>query len=179
MFGVDRDVGEDLRGRPLADREVHAAAPVGLDHPSVGQLVEADRLAEVRRPADLDLLVVLQHGRAAVAVDRVGLAGGPAERAVEVRGQARVEARGRVAEAGVERAAALVVLAPGERVVGTHRAAGDAVERVALWLRAERILDDRGQHVRYAADVRRCSCRRRRCGSSTRAGPSSRRGRGR
>ena len=61
----------------------------------------------------------------------------------------------RVAERGVERAAALVVLAPGDRVVGAHRAAGDAVERVALRLRAERVLHDRVEDVRDPAHVGR------------------------
>ena len=40
-------------------------------------------------------------------------------------------------------------------MVGAHRAPGDPVEHLALRLRAERILDDRGEHVRDAADVRR------------------------
>ena len=40
-------------------------------------------------------------------------------------------------------------------MVGAHRAAGDPVEHLALRLRAERILDDRGEDVRDAPDVRR------------------------
>ena len=136
--------------------QAHAAAAVGLDDPPVRKLVEADRLAEVRRAADLDLLVVREHGRAAVAVGRVGHAGRPVDRALRGASPGRRRSRRRcVPSDGVERAAALVVLAPGDRVVGAHRAAGDAVEHLALRLRAERILDDRGQHVRDAADVRR------------------------
>ena len=40
-------------------------------------------------------------------------------------------------------------------MVGAHRAAGDAVEHLALRLRAERILDDGREDVRKAADVGR------------------------
>ena len=40
-------------------------------------------------------------------------------------------------------------------MVGAHRAAGDSVEHLALRLRAERILDDRREDVRDAADVGR------------------------
>ena len=44
---------------------------VRLEDAAVRELVEADRLLQVRRRADLRLLVVAQDGRAAVAVDRV------------------------------------------------------------------------------------------------------------
>ena len=44
-------------------------------------------------------------------------------------------------------------------MVGAHRAAGDAVERVAARLRAERILDDGREDVRLAADVGARSCK--------------------
>ena len=116
---VDRDVRDDRRG--LRDRVVEAdlAGARGLDDAPVGELVEADRLVQVRRGGDLGLLVVGEHGRAAVAVDRVGLAGRPQHGAAEVLAQVGLgEARGRVAERGVEGPAALVVLAPDHGMVG-------------------------------------------------------------
>ena len=117
----------------------HAAPAVGLDHAAVGQHVEADRLAHVRRRGDEVHLVVGQHGGAAVAV---GDAGRPLDRPAEMGAQvAGVEAGRRVAEGGVERATALIVLAPRDRVVEPHRAAG------------VRRLVDGGQHVGDAADV--------------------------
>ena len=152
--GRGSEVGEDRR---LARRRVvqaDAAAAVGLQDPAVRELIEADRLVRVRRGADLGLLVVAQHRGAAVAVGRVALAGGPADRALQVRLQAGVVAGRRAAERGVEAAPGLVVLAPGHRVVGAHRAAVDALEHLALRLGLERLLDDAHQHVRDAADVR-------------------------
>ncbi len=145
----------DHRGR-ARDRVVHAqrAAAVRLDDPPVRQLVEADRLLQVRRRADLRLLIVREHGRAAVAVGRVARAGSPRDRALQMRRECRVEGLGRVAERGVERPAAPVVLAEGDGMAAAHRAAVDPVEHGALGLRAERILDDRRQDVRQAGDVR-------------------------
>ena len=119
-----------------------AAAARRLQHAPVREHVEADRLVEVRRRADLGLLVVGEHGGAAVAVDRVGDAGGPLDRAGEVaaEGGLGVSCRG-VAAGRVEGAAAAVVLAPGDRMVEAHRAAGVG------------LLVDRGEHMRDAADV--------------------------
>src|SRR4051794_30737877 len=81
--------------------------------PPAGERVEADRFVEVRRRGELALLEVGEHGRAAVGVGRVGLARGPLDGAAEVRAEVvvGVGARRR-AGARVERAAALVVLAP-------------------------------------------------------------------
>ena len=135
----------------------NAAAAVGLDDAAaaVGQDVEADRLAQVRRSRHEVHLVVGEHGGAAVAVDGVGDAGRPAQGSVQVLAEVGVVARRRRAERGVEGAAALVVLAPGDRVVGAHRAAGDRVQHPVVGLLRERLLDDRGEDVADAADVGR------------------------
>ena len=123
--GVDGDVRDHV---DLARRRVvqpHAPVARGLDQAPIGQLVEADRLVEVRRRGDLDLLVVGQDGRAAVGVDRIRDAGGPVERADEVLAEVGLrERRGGVAAGGVEGPPALRVLAPGVRMVEAHGAAG-------------------------------------------------------
>ena len=136
--GVDRDLRDHLGLALVRVVQAQLAVARGLDHAAVGEDVEADRLVEVRRSRDLRLLVVGDDRGAAVAVDGVGDAGRPFDRALEV--LAGLGAGERV-DAGVERAPALVVLAPGDRVVEAHRAA-----RVGP-------LVDGGQHVRDAADV--------------------------
>ena len=148
---VGDDAG-DARGRVV---QAQRAEAVRLEDAAVRELVEADRLLQVRRRADLRLLEVLEHRGAAVAVGRVAAARRPRDRALQVRGEVASYAAAVLPSAGVERAAALVVLAEGDRVVGAHRAALDPVQRRALRLRAERIFDDRREHVRIAADVRR------------------------
>ena len=72
--------------------EPNTAAAVGLDDApgTVGQDVEADRLAQVRGCGHERLLVVGTDARAAVAVDRVGLTGGPLDRANEFLDEVRV-----------------------------------------------------------------------------------------
>ncbi len=149
------EVGDDAGGARGRVVQAQRAEAVRLEDAAVRELVEADRLLQVRRRADLRLLVVAQDGGAAVAVGRVARARRPADRALEVRGQRGVEGRGRVAEPGVERAAAAVVLAERDRVMGAHRAALDPVERRALRLRPERVLDHGREHVRDAPDVGR------------------------
>ena len=135
--------------------EADAAAAIGLDDPAaaVGQDVEADRLAQVRRSRHEVHLVVGEHGGAAVAVDGVGDAGRPAQGPVEVLLEVRVgEARLGRPERRVERAPALVVLAPGDWMVGAHRAV-DRVQHPVVGLLGERLLDDGHQHVADTADV--------------------------
>ena len=105
--------------------QTQLAGARGLQDAPVGELVEADRLVEVRRRADLGLLVVGEHGGAAVAVDRVGLAGRPLDAAGQVASEGGLGiGGGGVAAGGVEGAAAAEVLAPGDGVVEAHRAAG-------------------------------------------------------
>ena len=135
---------------------------------AVRELVEADRLLQVRRRADLRLLVVAQDGGAAVAVDRVAAAGGPGDRALQVRGQRRVERRGGVAERRCRtsgRPGSPCRRRPGGAAPIVPPAMPSSV--CALRLRAERVLDDRREHVRDAADVRRRSCTSGRCAPST------------
>ncbi len=78
------EVGDQRRGARLRIVQAHATAAVGLDQTAVGELIEADRLVEVRLLRDLDFLEVLQDGRAAVGRLGVALARGPRDRALQV-----------------------------------------------------------------------------------------------
>ena len=72
--------------------------------------------------------IIGEHGRAAVAVDRVGLAGRPLDRAAEVLAEVGLaEAAAVLPPAGVERAPALVVLAPDDRVIVRQRRRSSAI----------------------------------------------------
>ena len=134
------DHGRDARRGSASD----AAVAHGLDNATVGELVKADRLVDVGRRADLRLLVVRQHGRAAVRCTRRSRVPPSRSGATQVLDEFAVRAGlGRIADAGVEGAATLVVLASGRiPMVGAHRGA-----RVAR-------LVHRGQDVDPAARIR-------------------------
>ena len=149
---VDGDRRDDLLGPERRVVQPDLAAAGGLDDPAVGELVEADGLVQVRGRADLGLLEVGQDRRAAVAVDAVRDTGRPLHCPGDVVGEGRLGADRGGAAGGVERPAAPVVLAPGDRVVGAHGAV-DPAQRGAGELLGEGLHDDRGQHVARSADV--------------------------
>jgi hypothetical protein len=110
-----------------------------VQHPAVRQHGERHRFA--RLVVQRHLLVVADHGGAAVAFDD---AGGPLDAAEQVLPEVAVPVGlDRVAEPGVPGTPALEILAPGHRVVEPHGAAGVAG------------LVHGRQHVRGATDVGR------------------------
>ena len=115
----------------------HATLALGHQHPAAGQRRQAHRLD--REVVQRDLLEAALYGRPAVARD---VARGPADPTEQELLERRlaVGLLG-VAETRVERAAARVVLAPRDRVVGAHRAV--LVARLV----------ERRQHVDVAARV--------------------------
>src|SRR5690606_28721935 len=121
---VEDAAGRAVEAGDLAARLVRAAiAAADVDDPAVGsdrQAVGLTGVLEVARGAvDQALaLVVLGHGRLAVGADETG---GPLDRAEQVvLNLGHVEDTGGLAEGGVEGAAALEVVTPGELVVGAR-----------------------------------------------------------
>jgi hypothetical protein len=139
VVAVDGDRGDDRAraGRRIVDADLAAAGVV--QHPAVRQDRQRHRLAGL--VVERDLLVVAEHGRAAVALDH---ARGPLDAAEQMLAHVAIAVGlDGVAEPGVPAAAARLVLAPGDRVVEAHGSAG------------ERTLVGGGQHVLLATHVGR------------------------
>ena len=137
---VERDRGLDDAGLRVVDADL-AAHELGEEDAAVRRDVERERRARVL--VERDLLEVRVDRAAAVA----GLhAGGPLDAADDVRQQrGLLEVRAEVAHAGDPGTAAVVRLAPRDRMVVAHPVAARVV----------RALVHREQHVRVAADVGR------------------------
>src|SRR5699024_3700333 len=122
--------------------DLHLAAhELGEEHPAVVGDVHAERRGGVlvRR----DALVHAPVGATAVAFDE---AGGPLDTTDDVLDQVRLlVVAALVAHAGHPGPAAVIQLAPRDRVVVTHGVAARVVRRLV----------QRGEHVRLTADVRR------------------------
>jgi hypothetical protein len=141
VVAVDRNRGRDLRGAVRVGVAERAVAR-GVQDALVGEHGEADRLAGLRGAlGQRDALEVAPLGAAALARDEVGR---PLDAADQVRAELRLRVGlGGVAAAGVPGAPAVVVLAPGDRVVDAHRAGAGVVGGLV----------ERGQHVHVAARV--------------------------
>ena len=141
--GVDRD--GDRGGCALGARVIDpdlAADQLGVEHPAVRGDVHGVRGAGVL--VQRHALEPLPHGRATVSLDH---AGRPLHAADDVLHQPRLAGvvRAEVAHAGHPGPAAVVRLAPRDRVVVAHGVAARVVRRLV----------HRGEHVGVTADVER------------------------
>ena len=139
--GVDVERQRGLDVAVCVDDADLAADELGEEDAAVGRHVEPERRARV--VVERDLLEVRVDGAAAVAGHEAGGVLDAADEVLEQRGLGVVRAE--VAERGDERAAAVVGLAPRDRVVVAHRVAARVVRRL---VHGE-------QHVGVAADVGR------------------------
>ena len=131
LAGVDRD---RARGQHAAVRldDAHGAVAVDVEHPAVIGDGELHRVGGVL--VEGHLLEAGRQGRLAVRVHDTGSGLDAAE---DVAQEPVGEGRLGVTHAGVPAAAAVVVLAPGDRVLGAHRAVARGVGGLV----------QRGQHV--------------------------------
>ncbi len=158
VAGEDRDRARGDGGLGAGLDDLHPPVPLHVEHPAVGRDVELHRVLGVA--VQRHLLEPAGQRRAAVRGERARR--GP-DAAEQVGAELRVrEGLVGVPAAGVPGPAAVVRLAPGDRVVVAHRAAARRV----------RGLVEAGQHVRGGRAGWCGSCTTRRAGSSAPAAPA-------